>query len=131
MYNVAINTGLLLSLIKTKVIALQGIGMNGLSCLMADKIITHKFDTWRVIMANNIGPIIVSDKSTAEDISKIMLEVCGLLNESAKVMADSKCSDDEKSTYYKLAGQLLGVIGLDVLHVIYCAYPDIKPKDWI
>jgi hypothetical protein len=71
------------------------------------------------------------DKETASKISKIMLNVSELLDGSVSELAVCKCLENEKEAYYRVVGQLMGIIGIDVLNQIYRMHPDIKPDDYM
>jgi len=71
------------------------------------------------------------DKETANRISKIMLNVSEMLDESAALIEATDCSADEKAAYYKTVGQLMGIIGIDVLNNIYRIHADIKPEEYL
>lgn len=72
----------------------------------------------------------ISDRTTAEKFSRLVLDVSSILNESAALVAASDCPDHEKAQCYKVLGQLLGTIGIDVLNPIYRIHPGIKPPDY-
>lgn len=63
-------------------------------------------------------------------IGQLMLPVSSILHESAAVVAASDCPDQEKAQCYKVLGQLLGTIGIDVLNRLYRIHPGIKPPDY-
>lgn len=71
------------------------------------------------------------DLKTSGQICKRMLEVSGLLDEVAMLVAESQgCLADEKDAYLKTIGKLMGIIGIDVLNGIFRTYPELKPEDY-
>jgi hypothetical protein len=72
----------------------------------------------------------ITNFETAQKINAILLEVSGILDESVGTMVDSDCPDSEKSKYMQIVGELLGIIGLDVLNLLYREHPQLKPEDY-
>lgn len=72
----------------------------------------------------------ITNLDAAKKINALLLEVSGILDESVGVMVDSDCPDAEKSKYMQIVGELLGVIGLDVLNSLYREHPQLKPEDY-
>ena len=72
----------------------------------------------------------ITDPDTAKKINALLLEVSGLLDASAGIMAESACSAAEKSNYISVVGQLLSIIGLDALNEIYKKHPDLLPSGY-
>lgn len=70
------------------------------------------------------------NKEIACHINEVMLKVSSLLDESVALVAASNCHDEEKVKYYNIVGQIMGIIGIDVLNNIYRIHSDIKPSDY-
>ncbi|MES3024087.1 MAG: hypothetical protein V4857_21175 [Pseudomonadota bacterium] len=72
----------------------------------------------------------ITNPDTAKKISALLLEVSGLLDASAGIMAESDCAAVEKSNYISVVGQLLSIIGLDALNEIYQMHPHLLPPGY-
>lgn len=72
----------------------------------------------------------ISDIETARKINDLLLEVSGMLDESVGLMVHSDCLASEKTKYMEIVGQVMGVIGLDMLNPLYRKHPSLKPEDY-
>lgn len=65
-------------------------------------------------------------KETAREISSLMLELSGKLNESIVLVA-SDGNADETEYYKKTVGRIMGDLFVEIMRPIYKEYPDLKP----
>jgi hypothetical protein len=72
----------------------------------------------------------ISDVETAKEVSQLMLEASGALNEAMRVVHASDCADEEKKPLLLAIGRVIAGIGLDVLNNFYLAHPEIKPDEY-
>ena len=68
----------------------------------------------------------ISDPTTAGQISKTMLEVSSKIDESIALVR-ANCQDHEFQEYRKAAGRILGEILLEVLNPLYKQHSALKP----
>lgn len=66
----------------------------------------------------------------AKRVNDLLREVSGILDESVGVLVEGECLGDERSRYAEIIGQLLGVIGLDLLNPIYQIHPQLMPEQY-
>lgn len=72
--------------------------------------------------------MMITDKSTAMEISELMLRHGKELNNSVE-MVKSRCSEEEFAIYQKAIGKIMGYILLDVMNPLYKSHPELKPKE--
>lgn len=69
----------------------------------------------------------IGNPETAARISDLLLEVSALLNKSVAVMVESDCAADEKTAYTRQVGELMGMLGWDILNRLYSEHPVLLP----
>jgi hypothetical protein len=72
---------------------------------------------------------VISDSSTAEKISELMLAFSKKLEDSAELV-HSTCSMDEWKAYKKAAAGIYFEMFVSVLEPLYKKHPSLKPPDW-
>lgn len=68
------------------------------------------------------------DKKIAAEISSLMLDFSGKLDESIYLVMNN-CPDNEFRQYRDAASQLMTIMLLDILNPIYQVHPDLKPSN--
>lgn len=68
----------------------------------------------------------IDNKETAKQISDLMLELGGKLNQSVALVKDT-CDESQLIAYRKVVGQLMGTMLLDVMNPLYSIHPELKP----
>jgi hypothetical protein len=71
----------------------------------------------------------IKNKIVANNISELMLDISGQLNESVAYVTEN-CDQDELQNYRRVIGNIMGIIGLDILNNIYREFPEIKPEEY-
>lgn len=74
-------------------------------------------------------PVMFKDKLIAQNVSDLMLNISGLLDQSVSFVA-TNCHEDEVKSYAQAIGSIMEIIGLDVLNHIYKDHPEIKPPEY-
>ena len=69
----------------------------------------------------------IKEKSVAQQISELMLEYSGRINESILLVQET-CSPQEFKTYRLAAAKVMGEMLLEVMNPLYREHPDLKPK---
>ena len=69
----------------------------------------------------------ISDINTARQVSELMLDVSGRLDESVATVSKN-CPSEEFVAYRTAVGRILGEILLDVLNPLYAKHPVLKPR---
>jgi len=71
----------------------------------------------------------ISDPNTAKQISQVMLDVAGRLNESTALVKDH-CSPEESKAYSRAVGPVLWQLFSEVLDPIFMKHPSLKPPNY-
>jgi hypothetical protein len=71
----------------------------------------------------------INDKEAAEIISRKLLQVNGLLNESIELV-ETRCSKEELIGYKKAIGRLINSAFEGVLESLYEEHPSLKPCEY-
>jgi hypothetical protein len=71
----------------------------------------------------------ISNSSTAIQISKLMLDVFRRVDESVALVKET-CPPEEAAVYQKAVGRVAGPIVMDVLEPLYKRHPGLKPSKW-
>ncbi len=71
----------------------------------------------------------ISDSSTAKQISELMLDVFRRVDESVASVKGT-CPPEEAAAYQKAVGKVAGPIVMDVLEPLYEKHPGLKPSNW-
>jgi hypothetical protein len=69
---------------------------------------------------------VITDKSAAEAINTLILQICELLNESV-VVAQERCPTDEFRAYRRAVGAVLAEINDRILNPFYAQHPNLEP----
>lgn len=72
---------------------------------------------------------VISEPSTAKEISDVMLEFSKKLEDSAELVHNT-CSLDEWKAYKKAAAAIYFEVFVSVLEPLYKKHPSLKPPDW-
>lgn len=70
----------------------------------------------------------ITNKKVALEISNMMIEFGGRINESIALVKDN-CASEEFEQYRNAAGNILGEMLLEIMNPIYVRFPEIKPKE--
>jgi hypothetical protein len=70
----------------------------------------------------------LTNKTTAAEINKLMLEMGAKLDASV-VLVEQTCSENEFKEYRRVVGKLMGEILLEVMNPLYEMNPELKPKE--
>jgi hypothetical protein len=76
-----------------------------------------------------VYPNVISNPSTARQISDIMLEFTKQLEESTELVRTT-CSVAEWKAYKKAAATIYGEMFLSLLEPLYKKHPSLKPPGW-
>ncbi len=68
----------------------------------------------------------ISDPTTAAQVSKMMLEISSHIDESIALVR-ANCQEQEFQEYRRAAGRILGEILLEVLNPLYKQHSALKP----
>ncbi|MEQ1484661.1 hypothetical protein [Methyloglobulus sp.] len=71
----------------------------------------------------------IKNKTVANNISALMLEISGQLDDSVAYVAEN-CDQDDLHNYRRVIGSIMGIIGIDILNNIYREFPEIKPEEY-
>jgi len=71
---------------------------------------------------------LVSNKVFAKELVALLLDYSGRLDESV-ARAKKVCSDAEFLEYRRAVGEVMGETWDQLLHPIFTAHPELKPKD--
>jgi hypothetical protein len=71
----------------------------------------------------------IKDKEIAQNISKLMLDISGRLNDSLYEVQE-KCSKEEFEKYRRGVAYILAYIATEVLNPLYRVHPEIKPEEY-
>jgi hypothetical protein len=71
----------------------------------------------------------ISNSSTAKQISELMLDVFRRVDESVTSVKET-CPPEEAAAYQKAVGKVAGPIVMDVLEPLYAKHPALKPSNW-
>ncbi len=74
-------------------------------------------------------PVLFRDPAVAKKISDLMLNISGQLDESVAFVVEN-CAEKEAKTYARIIGEIMGIVGLDLLNHIYRDFPEIKPTEY-
>jgi hypothetical protein len=69
---------------------------------------------------------LIENRVIAKQVSDLMSDVCGRLDESVAWVKDG-CSHQEFLAYRKIMGTVIGEITLELLRPLYLRHPEIKP----
>jgi hypothetical protein len=71
----------------------------------------------------------IKNKEIAREISALMLEFSGRLNDSVWLVKEN-CSEEELGKYKKGVGAIMGDMATEILNPLYRENPDLKPKEY-
>lgn len=69
----------------------------------------------------------VGDVNAAKQISELMLDISGRLDESV-AMVEKSCPTEEFNQYRRAVGKVLGGVLLEVLNPLYEKHPALRPE---
>jgi hypothetical protein len=70
----------------------------------------------------------LSNKSTAAEVEKMLRECSDILNESIRRVMET-CPEEEFKAYRRIIGRIMADVYLDVLQAIHRAYPELEPEE--
>ena len=68
----------------------------------------------------------IKNKIAASEISALMIELNGKLNESIRMVLET-CDEEDFKIYRRAAGRVMGAILLEVINPLYDEHPSLKP----
>ena len=71
------------------------------------------------------------DKNLAHELSRLILEASGALNEAARLVSVSQCEEAEKQALLLAIGRAMGGLGIEILNPLYLRHPELKPPDFM
>jgi hypothetical protein len=69
----------------------------------------------------------IKDMAVARQVSDLMVEISGRLNNSI-VTVEEKCPSEEFEAYRRAVGAIMGEILLEVMNPLYKEHPTLKPS---
>ena len=68
----------------------------------------------------------IKNESVAKQVSDLMVELSQKINDSI-ILVQEKCTEEEFTTYRRVAARVLGEIYLDIMTPVYQLHPSLKP----